>query len=65
MAISCQTAVLKNKSQCLLLNILMNATRDIFQLPEIKIQKMNMRDSKERSFEEKLREKLWTVLIFT
>ena len=30
LVISCQTAVLQNNSQCLLLNILINATRDIF-----------------------------------
>ena len=27
----CRTAVLQNNSQCLLVNILINATRDIFQ----------------------------------
>ena len=27
----CQTATLQNNSQCLLLNIIINATRDIFQ----------------------------------
>ena len=36
MVISCRTATLKNNSQCLLLNILINATWDIFQKCEIK-----------------------------
>ena len=31
LVIFCRTAILQNNSQCLLLNILTNATRDIFQ----------------------------------
>ena len=38
----------------------------LFSLAEMKTQKMNMQESKERKFEEKvIREKGWTVLIFT
>ena len=31
----------------------------------MKTQKMNMQESKERKFEEKVREKVWAVLTFT
>ena len=40
--------------------------QEIFiSLPKMKAQKMNTQESKERKFEEKVREKGWTVLIFT
>ena len=37
----------------------------IFSLSEMKTQKMITQESKERQFEEKVREKMWAVLIFT
>ena len=54
---------LQTYSQCLLLNILINAI--FFSLSEMKTHKMNTQESKERKFEEKVREKGSTVLIFT
>ena len=54
----CRRAVLQNNSQCLLLNILINATRDILQfVRRNKNKKMNTQESKERKFEEKVGEK--------
>ena len=52
---SCRTAVLQNNSQCLFLNILINATGDILYRNET--QNVNTQESKERRFEEKAREK--------
>ena len=54
----CRRAVLQNNSQCLLLNILINARRDILQfVRRNKNKKMNTQESKERKFEEKVGEK--------
>ena len=54
----CRRVVLQNNSQCLLLNILINATRDILQfVRRNKNKKMNTQESKERKFEEKVGEK--------
>ena len=40
--------------------------QEIFiSLPKMKAQKMNTQESKERKFEEKVREKQWAVLIVT
>ena len=40
--------------------------QEIFiSLPKMEAQKMNTQESKERKFEEKVREKGWAVLIFT
>ena len=36
-----------------------------FSLSEMKTQKMNTQEPKERKFESKVREKVWEVLIFT
>ena len=52
-----------DNSQCLFLNILINATGDILYRNET--QNVNTQESKERRFEEKAREKGWAVLIFT
>ena len=65
LAISCQTAVLQNNSQCLLLNKVTNATRDIVQFVVGNTnKKMNKQESKERKFEEQVREKECVVLLF-
>ena len=40
--------------------------QEIFiSLPKMKAQKMNTQESKERKFEEKVREKGWAFLVFT
>ena len=52
-------------SQCPLLNILILQQGIFFSLSEMKTQEMNSQESKERKFEEKVREKVWAVLIFT
>ena len=57
LAISCRTAVLRNNFQCLLLNILINVTRDIFQLIRNENTKSNHAGAQGKKFEEKVREK--------
>ena len=65
MVISYWTAVLQKNSQCLLLNILINATRDISEFFRNEYtKKMNTLESKERKFGEKVREKGWVGPIF-
>ena len=62
---SCRTAVSQNNSQCLLLNILRNATRDIFQY----VRKENIKNEHARTKRKKIwgkvSQKEWAVLIFT
>ena len=48
----------------MILNILINATIDIFQFVRNENAKMNTQERKERKFEEKVREKGRAVLIY-
>ena len=54
---SCRKSVSQNNPQCLLLNIPINSTRDIFGLPGMKTQNMDTQESKEIKFKEKVRKK--------
>ena len=55
LVIFCQTALLQNHSQCLLLNIVTNATRDIFQFGRNENTKNeHAHIKKKRKFEEKV-----------
>ena len=50
---------------CFWIYILINAAKDIFHFVRNENTKINMQESKERKFQEKVREREWAVLIFT
>ena len=57
LVISCRTAVFTEQLSMSASEYINKCNKRFFRLSEMKIQKMNTQESKERKFEEKIREK--------